>query len=39
VTFYLFLVDRNCHENKYIWIYCDAYDDIFEWKTPQKLIK
>jgi hypothetical protein len=26
VIFYLFLVNiiGNCHENKYIWIYCDA---------------
>ena len=26
VIFYLFLVNiiGNCHENKYIWIYCDV---------------
>jgi hypothetical protein len=26
VIFYLFLLNiiGNCHENKYIWIYCDA---------------
>ena len=41
VIFYLFLVNiiGNCHENKYIWIYCDAQDDLFEWKAPKKLIK
>ena len=41
VIFYLFLVNiiDNCHEIKYVWIYCDAQDDLFEWKAPQKINK